>query len=1540
MANPISLDTVEEPSVIHFPEENSPVRSDETVGELTKVAGLASNGEIAEDELSYHYKNHQEENVNRLVENKRRTRAFEAQKGLVAEISENPSPEGLEVMKGMFPSDEVTRQALEEPEENVVAKEYGKTVAETVALETFAINGTLDEEPEAANRSMDVMEDMATKSAIFRNRVMEEADAWKEKTLPGKIGSFAWGLIPGVDWYSTQNAVEGAPTSTILKGNNISEQVAYLWSLPPDEAAQKLNDAIEDVRFYGGDLAAVTFAQSVIQYSSSDSFWDSAFGVVDVASIIPGAAVVKASKAGKAAVIAKETSKTVTREGPSAKKVANALGDTKKAAAETIAKVEDVVVGPKAIEIPDFLPTLMNPESVLKGGDNVSSVVTNRLAQRSRNRIIEAESVFQNGIGINSISKAERAALAQQEFENIRNMYTRLNDAIQDTKIIPAELTKDNVDRVEVLFSKKDGEFFSTEKAAKSWAGRYLPFKDTEIVDTGASYGIKIQKPIKQGEDLKDLKLTAEQKTPDMSSIMRSFHSDGYVVSPEQVGARRTTSDVSEFLGRAIERLGEPISKLGKKAYNEVDGVNKIIRDNIEDGQRRWLDMDEFHDAFRNLHDKAPTEDQMDAYMAYRQISDTSYVMRDMSLMTHKMRLGVENWDIPGIEDTFEGVFRRDIPWSTENFFKVVVLDKDGLVEKTAYNTANQGTRKTIDDMITSGYSVVESFNGRVTAGNHKATFVLSRDGKRSNIRLGQSVNYHPGGHLINESPWFIKQAQISTEAGKRLYSGDLSLFNVYSQKQGVDIAAKLNVARDLKISGDKKAFREYMTDNFPDLNKKQIEKMNWDQKFHITRSGNTLATNGSIKKGKSLGEGDYDYDYGNSPHNLSSQLSGKFLGERDDHIGGALYSEKNTMVRSETANVLSPIKALQAGMQDAFTQRSMNEYIQMSADRFSREFSDILDVSAHDLARNPVAALTDAKFLSGADAGKVAQAKRAASAINTFIGQPTKTSRAVARFKDKIAEWALDSLGKDSRAFKLVDERLLHTVKDPAVYFRGAAFHTKMGLFNPKQLFLQTQILAQVASIGGVRDTAKSIPAIMYSYSLGLTNKAGMLDDAARRMTKFGWRAEHFKESQKAMQESGWDIIGGSVSWRDAYEGPSLVKGPVGSFLESGTSFFKKGEQIGRVTAWHVAYRNWRKKNPHKVFDREAIEGVRVRASDLTANMTRDMNAQWQRGFLSVPTQFWGFQARVFEQMVTPASRLTKTERLRLFGGLSALYGIPVGVGAGTMVWPINESVKKYMMELDIEEDVENNPLYETLRDGVLSTAVEQMAGMFGEDLDLDTSPYGPAGNPFFKDFLNEDKDWHEVFGGASAGVVADLVGPLAIGLRDAVLNNGSEEVFSVTIDDVLDYLKPISSVNNATKGYRYLQTGKWVTSNQTRIGDMTGMQAIAAGMMGLSPEHITDAYLRREVVQDTSAEIRKYQFEVQKEYSAARNALLRGDEDMMVYHIKRAKAAGISTGLTDRQIASAYRKGFNSMDLDDAQLKKYQDIVIKHLKMKKRVK
>lgn len=253
----------------------------------------------------------------------------------------------------------------------------------------------------------------------------------------------------------------------------------------------------------------------------------------------------------------------------------------------------------------------------------------------------------------------------------------------------------------------------------------------------------------------------------------------------------------------------------------------------------------------------------------------------------------------------------------------------------------------------------------------------------------------------------------------------------------------------------------------------------------------------------------------------------------------------------------------------------------------------------------------------------------------------------------------------------------------DPVTAMRAASFHMMLGMFNPAQLWVQGQGSAVAFSqlsvaLNGPKNVSKAVSlqkALMQlenqSPEVAVKNIRRMVDEGILEGMSYadaesfldGWMRSGLREGVMTTAdfraaESGFGNMWlGAKSWA---EGPGMM-------------FYRGGETFSRRLSYVAAHILETQKNPNLVgrtLSDSELSNIVARSNDFMLNLGKSNRAGWQKGPLSIPTQFWQVWAKQVEQYLNfSAGRvLTPQEKLKLLLGQIGLYGthgVPLFGGA-----------------------------------------------------------------------------------------------------------------------------------------------------------------------------------------------------------------------------------------------------------------------------------
>ena len=1422
-----------------------------------------------------------------------------------------------------------------EPSEGAIHREYGAQAASQLLVTT--------EEGEAVPEEMrfdwlDYAEgNLATISKI------REAAVEIEEEYQQEANWFEWGVdvvtsvIPGTDRAAVL-ATE-VPFNKYFTGGSNEDAIQWLYQQP--DPGKALKDMAYDMASVS-PMAAREFVQLAITHSADDIL---AKDVMDIFDITTTKVAVDAVK------LLATAGRGVLKKGPKASNIAEAIGRNDQAAVGRVAeqirdKANKKSKSGEPLEPGDVLPST-NPEDMLGTPEELLEAFTfvdnnAKAAYRFLNEKMQDPKVVQKAMdlvkarGISNVSAEDFARLAQDAYDEVlahdmkfpgkrplsygvieagRGIETFGSPA---DRIIKGEKFSDGVDRLAVAFGNAEGQPFPTPNSANLWAINQLKVKDYEIVPTGAGqYIVQIQKPLNVNNLAQATVKTEASAVPDW---LRNLVSDRFGMNKEEIADRRVIADTAGHVEVEMARLLEPMTKLGKPELSDVLDVMDQTRDfKNAAGKYVWPSRREFSDAFRRIHGKNVTDEQADAYEGLRQSNDLSYAMREMVAVAQATKQGVRHYDLFKGQTGFQGrvVDQQVKPFSqsTEDDQIMVILDDKGKIADRHFTGDSGYSNKAFEDIklrLDSGdYELIETagqYGAKVAGKNATHVLVPKRAVRTRDIRFGEMTPYRGGPSKIVEGRGFVRSADMSDNfLGK-----DRNWFSVQDLNAADELVKRLNAAREFMNKGDKAGWKAYIKENIPEILGRQMYAMKWDAPFASVKAGQTLADNADyLAELKTINPA--LRIRGRSRTDPLANLNTRFLGQRDEvPLRAVRDADEAGGIELVPSRLINPHEAVVAQMRNSFNVRVYDEYLDKNSMYFYRKFRNYMSPRwQKKFKENPSAHMRNVEWADGTPQWVKNQANRMARVQDDLIQMPTPTAERWNAWKAHISDQmnrSLSSATKEKGLFKILDERLLHTTNDPLAFWRGMAFHSKLGLFNPKHLFLQSMMVVNVMGVEGPVRMQSALRGYYASTGLRLTSSPDILMDTARKMAKdptTEWKkAEHFIESHEAME--GFMDISSNIAAYERQAGPTAA-GPLKSgwnkFTDAGLYFFKKGEQTSRATAWHAAYLGWRKKNPDAVFDQAAKQAVRLRASDLTANMTRDMNSAMQRGWPSLGTQFWSFQLRTMEQMLFGGPTLTAADRMKMFANYSMFFGLPVGVSAA-MPFEFQDMARDIMAEMGIED--EDHPMLETIRDGLMSTGLSMLTGT-----DYNTAGLGPSGLPVFKDLYDtvfserSRSEWYDLLGGAALSTVTESVAggaQLASNLFDVTGLSGAE--FSPGAEEWLEVFETISTVDQAKRAYYAIKAGEYINSKEQLTGiPLSGSEAVLSTMLGVQKDEIAAHYSRKNATSTLNRIKSEARTEAARLMDLAKTAVKTGDFEQAKEYHKRALIHASTGGLTRTQ-------------------------------------
>ena len=448
---------------------------------------------------------------------------------------------------------------------------------------------------------------------------------------------------------------------------------------------------------------------------------------------------------------------------------------------------------------------------------------------------------------------------------------------------------------------------------------------------------------------------------------------------------------------------------------------------------------------------------------------------------------------------------------------------------------------------------------------------------------------------------------------------------------------------------------------------------------------------------------------------------------------------------------------------------------------------------------------------------------------------------------------------------------------KNPLTAIRGATFHLMLGMLNPVQTFVQAQGAAVAMSMHISRNLSKMFGLAeigrTYKMQAGLSIMSNLEDNMLSaaalelRRTKMitGVEADEMFVLADAFKRSGLkDGVLTNADFSAMEQGFGQVMNAAARTADKALYFYRTGELFNRRFSFTTAFREFVEANPQVLTrNKEArmLEGggqldklrltndevleITARANDFMLNLGRANRAAWQKGLLSVPTQFWQVQAKLIEELLLGGIKtdgahavFTRKERMKLMIGQIGLYG-----AAGM---PIIGPALSYNLDYN-DTGIAADP------DSIANRTFDEGAwGLVFATLgaDVEVSKRGAILNDLQDlayDYILGDKTTAEAMTGAFnsiAGRTADgwkRLQPLALSMVDPDIPVTQED-FLVAMDAIGDLS---TSWTNASKAYTMLMYDQsFSRSGRLLATENFNPQTVVATAMGFAPRKDTQSY------------------------------------------------------------------------------------------------
>lgn len=564
---------------------------------------------------------------------------------------------------------------------------------------------------------------------VVKNQIMKQQFALKKyQEVEAQVKSMSWGsylaqgaefIVPGLDWYRTQNLIPGKYDTPFLQGNNIQEQMRYLWSIDdPAEFKRVLGAAVDDLAAKN-PLSAQSFAYYMLGATQDEYDLANLGSILELGSILPvggairslrGAilapklaakgALATASKIKRTASLGAAALKAVGRNGFDKGAYIAATGNIFKAgfvtARDSLRNRLNLSSSEASVrEFEQTVPDWINPELIVGGSlDNLSRELAVRLLSedyRAKGALLD---MLDNTVFVDRLSEARALDEAQTAASRIWNtQYPDLNDRLLAARHISSDETATNMHRMQFILGRQDMTLFD-DVAEATQAVKDLELVGAEIIDINGRKAISLAKDVPETEESIRANLafsTKSQAPNDFKNIFLKWKNlrAKALTSQEDLLDKQTLEDmkvaqagsthVLELLKHELKDIST-LPQLKDKSRVRFDKFVQMQRTAKNPGSgtpgRFSRTLGEFEADWLKLHGSLPTEAETKAYFAYTRVSDFDWIVRNLGIYRDKARQGIENFSFKfRVNPPAQGVVPRA---ANDNFNEVLVSGVEG----------------------------------------------------------------------------------------------------------------------------------------------------------------------------------------------------------------------------------------------------------------------------------------------------------------------------------------------------------------------------------------------------------------------------------------------------------------------------------------------------------------------------------------------------------------------------------------------------------------------------------------------------------------------------------------------------------------------------------------------------------------------------------------------------------------------------------------------------------------------------------------------
>lgn len=919
--------------------------------------------------------------------------------------------------------------------------------------------------------------------------------------------------------------------------------------------------------------------------------------------------------------------------------------------------------------------------------------------------------------------------------------------------------------------------------------------------NTKAGYWIETDVRIDPGKGLDGMDLTPATG-PIREAILSVFGSKSSLENQVLNDLANMSEGARETIGNMVKPDIRRIEGVKTEALKGFSRILSDLRDGPEAFMRDALTEGEFRVRFENHVGREPTQKEIDAFGSVMAINDTAYIMTAHRKVGDFVRQG---W-LHAVDDPISG---RGLPIKPVN--NVDDLPKDAnIADMSSTGAPRLLTRK---DILPN--QKVYRVDGFVSG-----TQFVTKPPELRTLAHTDVFGYNSGGRRINpDAKFFVTLGSTNPRA----------VLQAFTEKQALAAVDELKAiqAQVLKAGGTEVLANSNKLDEVIQANNawnpgiqttEQLLKWASDKGIDLNQLISYKARDATVK---------------------SEEVTFGIADNWGEHYAHTLHRYDDTIMEygGKEARQRDPVTAIFEDFTSQTSQFSHSIYTQTA-------LASWVKAAARKGSGWEVPASNDPRRAFAEARRDPADASRGAGELDyqrSIIEQRLNMNGEYGKVLGKLGRGVQDIVFDASKGkIRMGDD--FAQKRESNVLSLG--FQSVFGFLYPAQFVIQGAHATVIGAISPVHGSRAALLVLPMQFAI-MTGKSADESIALRRLAKVaGVSNDELTELAEYIRQSGRMHIDGAAiekgttqaTGASGWKGESWMTNDATRFVSKTTERtlngmtipFREGERLSRLTALVTSYLEFKAKNPGisalSDFGRRTISR---RDHALSFRMNNAERATIQRGMGKLPTQWWSYTLRSFENMMVGRD-FTVPERLRMFAALAPIYGL-TGFGM--------ERGADYIGQKFGAEP--GGLMYNGIKRGIYDT---MFTAMTGAEIDL-AGRMAPIQLivETYNAIARGEKTALQVAGGPSVDISVGFASSFYQAMSDLV--GGRKHSLN---EDLIRTLRNISSVDNVYKAYGIIEHGVYRSRTGTVFpAEMSTAEGIGQ-LLGFTPAQVGDFYTR----------------------------------------------------------------------------------------------